>query len=187
MPGPRAATTIASIEEAALQLALEQGYDATTVDQICERAGISQRTFFNHFPVKEDALLGHDDPRIDEKAAREFILADGPVLTDVLRVIRLPDSAPERERMKVISTTPTLLAAQAARISAIDEEIRELVALRLGRQGGMRGASSIEEDAVMVTNLVGGVLRWMAMTGSDIGQATSCVRGVFDDAAGAAG
>jgi len=46
------------ITEAALQLFLERGFDATTVDQIAEAAGISRRSFFRYFETKEDVVLG---------------------------------------------------------------------------------------------------------------------------------
>jgi AcrR family transcriptional regulator len=41
---------------AALDLFTEQGYDATTVAQIAERAGITKSTFFRHFPDKREVL-----------------------------------------------------------------------------------------------------------------------------------
>lgn len=42
--------------EAALELFREQGYEATTVDQITRQAGLAKGTFFNYFPTK-DAVL----------------------------------------------------------------------------------------------------------------------------------
>lgn len=42
--------------EAALGLFREQGYEATTVDQITRQAGLAKGTFFNYFPTK-DAVL----------------------------------------------------------------------------------------------------------------------------------
>jgi len=44
------------IVTAALDLFTEQGYDATTVAQISERAGITKSTFFRHFPDKRELL-----------------------------------------------------------------------------------------------------------------------------------
>ncbi|MEP9363890.1 helix-turn-helix domain-containing protein [Nocardioides sp. CN2-186] len=41
---------------AGLDLFTEQGYDATTVAQIAERAGITKSTFFRHFPDKRELL-----------------------------------------------------------------------------------------------------------------------------------
>jgi len=42
---------------AALDLFTEQGYDATTVAQIAERAGLTRSTFFRHFPDKREILV----------------------------------------------------------------------------------------------------------------------------------
>ncbi|MFJ8936643.1 TetR/AcrR family transcriptional regulator [Streptomyces sp. NPDC102365] len=42
---------------AAVDLFIEQGYDATTVTQIAERAGVTKSTFFRHFPDKRELLV----------------------------------------------------------------------------------------------------------------------------------
>jgi AcrR family transcriptional regulator len=43
--------------KAAIELFDEQGYDATTVAEIAERAGLTKRTFFRHFPDKREVLF----------------------------------------------------------------------------------------------------------------------------------
>ena len=58
--------TRAAIVEAALDLFEEQGFAATTVDEIAERADVAQRTFFRHFATKEAVLF----PDSEEGAAR---------------------------------------------------------------------------------------------------------------------
>ncbi|MFW6639938.1 TetR/AcrR family transcriptional regulator [Nocardiopsis algeriensis] len=59
--------TRASIQEAALRLFEEQGYEATTVAQIAEAAGVSHMTFFRHFPSKEEVVLADEyDPMLEE-------------------------------------------------------------------------------------------------------------------------
>lgn len=47
--------------EAAVGLFTCRGYAATTVEDIAERAGVSPRTFFRHFPDKEEVLFADDD------------------------------------------------------------------------------------------------------------------------------
>ena len=42
---------------AAVDLFTEQGYDATMVAQIAERAGVTKSTFFRHFPDKRELLV----------------------------------------------------------------------------------------------------------------------------------
>jgi AcrR family transcriptional regulator len=50
------AKTRAAIQEQALRLFKEQGYDATTIEQIAEAAEVSPSTFFRYFPTKEDVV-----------------------------------------------------------------------------------------------------------------------------------
>jgi AcrR family transcriptional regulator len=53
------------IRTCALRLFREQGYDATTVEQIAAAAGVSHMTFFRYFPTKEDVALSDAyDPMI---------------------------------------------------------------------------------------------------------------------------
>lgn len=51
------AQTRQRLQEQALRLFVEQGFEATTVEQIASAAGVSHMTFFRYFPTKEDAVL----------------------------------------------------------------------------------------------------------------------------------
>jgi AcrR family transcriptional regulator len=51
-PGARERLVVAAVE-----LFNEHGYDATTVAQIAERAGVTKSTFFRHFPDKREILV----------------------------------------------------------------------------------------------------------------------------------
>ncbi len=53
-------------ERAALELVIERGYDGVTVEDICARAEISKKTFFNYFPSKAAAITGRVDPFPDD-------------------------------------------------------------------------------------------------------------------------
>ena len=51
-PGARERLIVAAVD-----LFFEQGYDATTVAQIADRAGVTKSTFFRHFPDKRELLV----------------------------------------------------------------------------------------------------------------------------------
>nr|WP_221379061.1 TetR/AcrR family transcriptional regulator [Actinoplanes polyasparticus] len=51
-PGARERLVVAAVD-----LFIEQGYDATTVAQIAERARVTKSTFFRHFPDKRELLV----------------------------------------------------------------------------------------------------------------------------------
>src|ERR1700677_5219167 len=66
------ARTRASLREHALRLFREQGYQATTVEQIAAAAEVSPSTFFRYFPTKEDVVLQDDmDTRMVEAFDRQ--------------------------------------------------------------------------------------------------------------------
>ncbi|MGV9264929.1 TetR family transcriptional regulator [Kitasatospora sp. NPDC003701] len=54
------ARTRETIRTAALDLFEEQGFERTTVDQICRRADVAHRTFFRYYATKEALLFGLD-------------------------------------------------------------------------------------------------------------------------------
>jgi AcrR family transcriptional regulator len=82
-PGPdwrqrKKAATRDRIRASALRLFLEQGYDATTVEQIAAAAGVSHMTFFRYFPAKEDVALSDSfDPLLE--GALQQTPADWPL------------------------------------------------------------------------------------------------------------
>ena len=49
------------LRDAALELFGERGYDATTTAEIAARAGVTERTFFRHFPDKREALFDGEE------------------------------------------------------------------------------------------------------------------------------
>ncbi len=56
--GRPSATTRGELERVALRLFTERGFDATTVDDVAEAAGIGRRTFFRYFASKNDVVWG---------------------------------------------------------------------------------------------------------------------------------
>jgi len=54
--------TRARIVDAAAELFAERGFDAVSVMEIAKRAGVVEKTVFNHFPVKEGLVFDADPP-----------------------------------------------------------------------------------------------------------------------------
>ncbi len=49
------------LEQAALELYQERGFEQTMVTEIAERAGLTERTFFRYFADKREVLFGGQD------------------------------------------------------------------------------------------------------------------------------
>lgn len=49
------------LRAAAIELYLDPGYEATSVQQIAERAGVSERTYFRHYADKREVLFDAGD------------------------------------------------------------------------------------------------------------------------------
>jgi AcrR family transcriptional regulator len=118
------AKTRLAIRRAAYRLFAEQGYEATTVDQIAEAAEVSPSTFFRYFPAKEDVILSdeYDSALVDALAARP---ADEPVLlslrhsmTDSLGLVLEADREELFTRIRLSFTDPGI------RARAMDEQLR---------------------------------------------------------------
>jgi AcrR family transcriptional regulator len=56
-PDRRIARTRASLHEALTRLILERGFDAVSVQDVCERANVGRSTFYVHFADKEELLI----------------------------------------------------------------------------------------------------------------------------------
>ncbi|GAB3921489.1 TetR family transcriptional regulator [Microlunatus endophyticus] len=69
------------LQEAALELFEERGYDATTVADIAERAGLTKRTFFRYFADKREVLFA--DPGPLYSYATSAVAEADPTLTPV--------------------------------------------------------------------------------------------------------
>lgn len=68
----RAEQTRHRLQEKALALIAERGFDNVTVEEIAGAAGVSHMTFFRHFPTKEAVIVSDRyDPVIAEEVARQ--------------------------------------------------------------------------------------------------------------------
>jgi len=108
------AATSDRIRACALRLFREQGYDATTVEQIAAAAGVSHMTFFRYFPTKEDvALYDGYDPLIASSIAQTpatwpLIQRIRAVLVQGLRQVYDTNRDTLLAQVKLIVDTPAL-------------------------------------------------------------------------------
>ncbi|MFE7797579.1 TetR family transcriptional regulator [Nocardia sp. NPDC057440] len=129
----------ATLQREALRLFHEQGYAATTIDQIAAAAGVSRMTFFRYFPTKADVVL-HDIADLAVlDALPENLEGINPVraLRDAVRALTdsaaPADRAVSAEREYLLRTVPELRARVPAQMAAAIPLLAGGLAERLGR------------------------------------------------------
>jgi AcrR family transcriptional regulator len=130
--------TRAALAAATLRLAVERGLSSVTVEQIAAAAGVSYRTFFNHFSVKEEALLrpaGEETAFAVHLAEQDPGMAPLPAAREALRSV-LADLDADREawqqRLSVIASEPDLLPRLVELGTADERAMAEAIAERTG-------------------------------------------------------
>ena len=119
--------------DTALALFAEQGFDATTVQQITERAGVAKGTFFNHFPSKEHVVAqwynGITESALAHAKARKTASACEAIGALFADMSGQATSEPELLIAKSTrGTDPLLMAAERAQVDALLEYLREQLA-----------------------------------------------------------
>jgi len=130
------------LEQAALELYRERGFDDTTVAEIAARAGLTERTFFRHFADK-----------------REVLFSGAGALQDLL--VSKVDDAPE-------SLSP-IEAIVAALVEAADGMFEERRPFARGRQAVIAANRELEERELVkfaaLSAALAGALRRRGVTG----------------------
>ncbi|MDV7134650.1 TetR family transcriptional regulator [Williamsia muralis] len=134
----RRTETRLQIQQAALDLFEQQGFELTTVDEIAASAGVSARTFFRYFATKEDSVLfdmygfdealracvaGAEPSRFelaDVERAFEGVIASireeqGELATTILRI------------QKLVSANPSLSKAAMGRCADSSHHLLTLI------------------------------------------------------------
>jgi len=123
------------LQIAALTLYGKQGYDATTAAEIAAEAGVTERTFFRHFPDKREVLFDGDLGAALAQAIAEVSDATAPLavlgqafraMVPILRTIR-PFAEP---RSKIIAATPALRERDLAKIASLHDAAAEALTAR---------------------------------------------------------
>jgi len=134
------AQTRAAIQTHALRLFREQGYDATTIEQIIEAANVSETTFFRYFPTKEDVVLQDDfDPLIiGAYQAQPNDLPPVPAVRAAFAALfaHMSDEqqAEQRERVALVLSVPRLRAAMLDQFAKAMQLLADAMAERSGRR-----------------------------------------------------
>jgi len=128
------------LSRVAMELFADRGLQAVTIDEICERAEVSPRTFFRYFRSKEDVVFTND-------AARRAIVRDalgrqlpGETLSAAARralqaLIEYDlqeDRDTARLRAKLLANEPALVRHLTALTADWTRELTDVVAQRLG-------------------------------------------------------
>ena len=133
------ARTRAAIRQHALRLFREQGYDATTVEQIAEAAEVSPSTFFRYFPTKEDVVLQDDLDLVWMDAFRAQPPDLGPIaaMRTAVRAafagLAPGDLEQLREAMELAVAVPAVRARVLEEMARTSQAIAQAVAERSGK------------------------------------------------------
>ena len=114
------------LENAALDLFVENGYEETTVAQIADRAGMNRATFFRHFADKREVLFGGEDVLAGLFGDGIRAAPPGATLTECLQAALAAAG---------VAMTPQLRAAAARRrlVVAVNSELQERGLLKHAR------------------------------------------------------
>jgi AcrR family transcriptional regulator len=117
------------LEEAAFALYSERGFEQTTVAEIAERAGLTERTFFRHFVDKREVLFSGADALHDALVSAVQRAPDSltPLETAAAGVeaiaALLPDRATARRRQGIIAANPELQERELIKMASLSAEL----------------------------------------------------------------
>ena len=151
------------LRDAALELFREHGYDRTTAAGIAARAGVTERTFFRHFPDKREVLFD-GEPRV--RAALTASVAEAPgglgPVAMLFRAFRAfaplleANRAYSEPRHQVIAATPALHERELAKVAALTDAL----AGALRARGVAELSAMLAADAGMVA-FMQATLAWL--------------------------
>ncbi|MGR9244332.1 TetR family transcriptional regulator [Rhizobium leguminosarum] len=125
------------IEQAAMALFLQRGFEATTIEDITEAADVSKRSFFDYFPSKEEVVFAWQDAFADRLiAAIAARPADESSVTAVEAAITATVIAavdePGLALGDLIHRTPALKARDQLKYAKLEQKLAEALLLRKG-------------------------------------------------------
>lgn len=163
------ARTRLELRDAAIELFLADGYDATTVADIAARAGVSEPTFYRYYPTKSAVVLAPLEQRIDASlTALEALPVDLAPLEACLRLVLgaaaedLLPAPTEAPYLRVLRETRSLRSAMLDLFDAATDRLAIDAARRLRRRPD--DLEVRQSAAVVVATLHEIFLQWAADT-----------------------
>lgn len=140
------------MHRAALELVAEHGFTQVTVEMIARRAGVSTRTFFNHWATKDSAVLGIITGEAleiaDQLRAALATLSPREALRSVLRdaLTAVPSDPALRELKKqVMVQEPRLHSLSSGKLLEVQTELVDVLADALdGDRARTRAAITVQ-------------------------------------------
>ncbi|MDP5183416.1 helix-turn-helix domain-containing protein [Blastococcus sp. BMG 814] len=129
--------TRARIVDAATDLFDARGFDAVSVVEIAQRAGVVEKTVFNHFPVKEGLVFDADPPMraalldaVRRRPAGESVAAAaGSFVVAAVSLLGTPEAADGVARMaRVIRGSRTLQVREREILGELTTSLADLIA-----------------------------------------------------------
>jgi AcrR family transcriptional regulator len=133
--------TRAKIVDAAAELFAERGFDTVSVMEIARRAGVVEKTVFNHFPVKEGLVFDADPPiraalldAVRRRPAGESVsAAAGSFVVAAVSLLGSPDAAAGVAQMaRVIRGSRTLQVREREILGDLTNALAGLIAEETG-------------------------------------------------------
>jgi AcrR family transcriptional regulator len=128
------------LSRVAMELFAERSLQTVTIEEICERAEVSPRTFFRYFPSKDDVVFTNHATRhaiVRDALARE--LPDEALSAAIRRAVQVlldhdlqEDRDSARLRARVVANEPAFTRHLTALTTKWTDELNDVVAHRLG-------------------------------------------------------
>ena len=126
-----------AIEDAALRLFHERGYENTSIEDIAEAVVLSPRTFFRYFASKEDVVFASWQEIVDTVVVFLSERPQDESLYDVLNAVLNHLSVifqTQRERSlimyQVVMTTPTLIPPYLYLLTSLEQIMHPIISQR---------------------------------------------------------
>ncbi|ULH13855.1 TetR/AcrR family transcriptional regulator (plasmid) [Deinococcus sp. KNUC1210] len=140
------------LEQAALALYSERGFEQTTVADIAERAGLAERTYFRHFTDKREVLFGGAgilQTLLEQEVANTPITVS-PIETVAAALERIEIFSPERreasrQRQQIIAANPELQERELLKLASLSAALARVLQSR----GAPETAALFAADAGM--------------------------------------